>query len=80
MFRANEEAEKLKAEAINYFLIKEIAPWRKDNIDAISETDRKRAEDALSVICTKLGPVVSSYPEWHPVIALGRDKSIPCYR
>nr|WP_228719135.1 hypothetical protein [Klebsiella variicola] len=54
MFRANEEAEKLKAEAINYFLIKEIAPWRKDNIDAISETDRKRAEDALSVICTKL--------------------------
>lgn len=78
MFRANEEAEKLKNEAINYFLIREIAPWGKGSVDSISdsETDRKRAEDALSVLFTKLGPVVSSYPEWHPVIALGRDKSM----
>lgn len=73
MFRANEDSEKLRVKAFDYLLMKESFPWRKDNRGTISSEDRNRAEHALAVIHEKFGPFVTSYPEWHPVIALGRD-------
>lgn len=84
MFRANEDSEKLRVEAFDYLLMKENFPWRKDNSGIISAEDRQRSEHALTVICGRLGPVITSYPEWHPIIALGRDKSLdtqitPCF-
>lgn len=75
MFRANEESEKLRVEAFDYLLMKESFPWRKDNSGTISTEDRKRSEHALSVIYEKIGPVITSYPEWHPINASGYDKS-----
>lgn len=75
MFRANEESEKLHIEALNYLLLKETLPWRKDNRGSISSEDRKRSEGALAVIYEKLGPFVTSYPEWHPIVTSGYDKS-----
>ncbi|ENG8681017.1 TPA: hypothetical protein N0X49_004489 [Enterobacter hormaechei] len=73
MFRANEDSEKLRAKAFDYLLMKESFPWRKDNSGSNSTEDRNRAEHALTVIHEKFGPFVTSYPEWHPIIALGRD-------
>lgn len=75
MFRANEDSEKLRIEAFDYLLMKGRFPWGKDNPGTISDDDRMRSEHALTVICDKLGPVITSYPEWHPILALGRDKT-----
>ncbi|HHL2713030.1 TPA: hypothetical protein ACQ39K_004674 [Yersinia enterocolitica] len=75
MFRANEDSEKMRVEAFDYLLMKESFPWRKNNRGTFSAEDRKRSEHALTVICGRLGPFISSYPEWHPIIALGHDKS-----
>lgn len=75
MFRANEDSEKLRIAAFDYLLMKESFPWRKDNGGTITTEDRQRSEHALKVICDRLGPVITSYPEWHPIIALGRDKT-----
>lgn len=75
MFRSNEEAEKLKESAFD-FLLRKSGGWRKNSGLTVSPEDANRAEHALTVITDKFGPVITSYPEWHPIIALGRDKSI----
>ncbi len=86
MFRANEDSEKLRVKAFDYLLMKDSFPWRKENSGTISTEDRNRAEHALTVIHEKFGPFVTSYPEWHPVIALGLNvhnhsgtQTTPCF-
>ncbi|MEI9629330.1 hypothetical protein [Phytobacter diazotrophicus] len=70
MFRANEESERLRIEAFKYLLSNGSSTWREDD-----RSNPTRSEHALTVLSNALGPFIIDYPEWHPINALGRDKT-----
>lgn len=70
MFRANEESERLRIQAFKYLLEDGSSTWREAD-----KNSSARSEHALTVLCKALGPVITAYPEWHPINALGRDKA-----
>lgn len=56
-FRADESAQKGLESVKNYLIPKNIDP-----------NERKRSEDKLLEIVKEYGPVVDSYPSWHPLV------------
>jgi hypothetical protein len=60
VFRANEDAQRLNEEVESYFLDR----FRKDDSKTY-ESSRKK----LRALMKDLGPAVSDYPSWHPLVA-----------
>ena len=64
-FRAD-EAARLGYEQMESYLIPRVR-------DA-DELQRARSKEALQEICEELGPVVDSYPSWHPLVSNHDDR------
>lgn len=60
VFRANEDAQRLNEEVESYFLDR----FRKDDPKTY-ESSRKK----LRTLMKDLGPAVSAYPSWHPLVS-----------
>lgn len=58
IFRANEEEAKGRDRAVNYLLGRSIA-----------QTERANSLNALDELIDKYGPVIESYPSWHPLVS-----------
>ncbi|MGO1766781.1 hypothetical protein CAP48_12455 [Advenella sp. S44] len=58
-FRADEAAQANYHEAENYLI-----PRARD----ASEAERQRSKDAFADIVDRCGPVIDSYPTWHPLV------------
>lgn len=65
-FRADEERAKGLAQAINYLIPR-----------GISQDDKEEAIEFIKNVERKYGPVVDSYPTWHPLINYNYDKRSP---
>lgn len=65
-FRANESSKSLLQDAQDYLIGR----------DFPAEL-RERAQDQLQDLVVKYGPVVSSYPTWHPLVAVCNTKRAP---
>lgn len=59
-FRADEEARSGHAEVMHYLI-----PRPRD----VDEAERERSSEALEDLIDELGPVVRSYPTWHPLVS-----------
>jgi hypothetical protein len=69
-FRADESAQNGRESAIRYLVTKNLPP-----------ADRSSSEEKLHGIIDELGPVVETYPSWHPLVSSGRiDHSNPATR
>lgn len=58
-FRADESA-RIGYEEVEAYLV----PRARD----VSEEERKRSKEALQDLADRLGPVVTAYPSWHPLV------------
>ena len=65
MFRANEAEAKGYESARDYLIPR-----------TFSLSDRKKSEDMLSRLENECGPVVDSYPTWHPLVS-NHDPRVP---
>lgn len=59
-FRADEAAQIGYDRAVNYLI-----PRSRD----VDESQRARSKEALAGIVDKYGPVIDSYPSWHPLVS-----------
>ncbi|MCZ4279835.1 hypothetical protein O4H49_03535 [Kiloniella laminariae] len=65
-FRANEAEQNGLEKALNYLIPK-----------GISATERPRSKEVIIDIIDKCGPVVESYPSWHPLVSNNRETHFP---
>ena len=62
-FRAEEAAERGFVRAKNYLISRDFSP-----------SERAAGEEALADIIEKCGPVVDTYPSWHPLVSQHDDR------
>jgi hypothetical protein len=67
-FRAD-EAARMGSESIVDYLVPRSRDWE--------ESERARSKEALLDIIEELGPVVDSYPSWHPLVRNYQDPQVP---
>lgn len=65
-FRADEAARTGREEVMAYFVSRHIQP-----------EDREASREALLAIMDEIGPVVDSYPTWHPLLVGSENKRLP---
>lgn len=65
-FRAAEASKRGLDSVMNYFVSRDI-----------KGVERKRSRDKLKDIVSKYGPVVDSYPSWHPLVSNNTEKRSP---